>query len=167
MAEGKEIVIRIVNEEEKTTQQKSVDTVKGSNSVKKSTDDVFKSTTVAFLYRRTTEFAKNTIINEVKYQQGKYYRLADDYLGEQNMNIALNVISKVVSVATAAKVGLAVAGPVGAVAVVAMSAIGLGIQTAHNKEQEDIKLKQMNNQLQFNRQRAGYSLTAGSIGENR
>jgi hypothetical protein len=37
----------------------------------------------------------------------------------------------------------------------------------HNYQQELIKINQMDAQLSFNRQRAGYSLTAGSIGENR
>lgn len=129
---------------------------------------------MAALIKRAADQIKGMVINEAKYQINMHYNLTDDYLGQQRLNIALNVVEKVASIGlsiyTGAKLG-AKAGPWGAVAggLIAgtLSIASLGQQINHNYEQERIRLNQMDANLSFNRQRAGYSLTAGSIGENR
>ena len=169
MAEGKEIVIRIINEQ--GTDKKKAD-VTGENQEKST--DALSTAAMTTLLQKAARQVKGMVINEAKYQINKYFQLTDDYLGQQNLNIALNVVNKVwntgLSVFAGAKVG-ASAGPIGAVAgavlMASVSTIGTLQQISHNYEQERIKLNQMNVNLSFNRQRAGYSLTAGSIGENR
>lgn len=171
MAEGKEIVIRIVKDAKEETAKKTDST--GDKS-KKPTDDAEDNFLGVLIYRAAKQL-KGTIISEIKYQQNKYYSLQDDYLGQQNMEIALNVVEKVWSVGlniyTGAKLGYKLGSGYGAVAGAVIAAGVSTVQTyqqvAHNYEQERIKLNQMQAQLDFTRQRAGYSLTAGSIGENR
>lgn len=143
-------------------------------SEKATSANILETAVMSTLLKKAASQAKGIIIDEALYQQQKYYKLNDDYLGQQNMSIALNVINKVwdtgVSIVAGAKIGAA-AGPVGAVigATIAAltSGINLGRQIYHNYEQENINLARMNSQLRFNRERAGYSLTAGSRGENR
>lgn len=129
---------------------------------------------MALLLKKAVNQVKSISINEAIYQLHKYFQLTDDYLGRQNMDIALNIINKVwdvgVSIYAGAKIG-SKAGWAGAVFGAALAAGVSGVQIAqqisHNYEQERIRINQMDMQLSFNRQRAGYSLTAGSIGENR
>lgn len=167
MAEGKEIVIKIVGEE--ATENKKIDPTgeKVKKTSEKSTDDIFDTATMSYVKAKIANTLKGVVISEAKYQLNKYYTLTDDYLGQQNMNIALNVGSKLLGTAIAVKAGASVAGIPGAIAALFASGITTGFQIAHNYEQERIKVAKMNAELQFNRQRAGYSLTAGSIGENR
>ena len=101
----------------------------------------------------------------------------DNYLGQQNVDVALNVINKVwetgLSIYSGAKLGMSLSGGsaygaiAGAIIAAGVSTLQTVQQISHNYEQEQIKINQMNASLKFNRQRAGYSLTAGSIGENR
>jgi len=159
----------------KTPGPQPVDPVNPTPDAEKVTDNNLLETAVlGALLHKTASQVKNMAINEAKYQINKYFMLTNDYLGQQSMNIALNVINKALDFGTTiyfgAKMG-AKAGPAGAIAGVVLAA-GVSIistvqQISHNYEQERIKLNQMDAQLQFNRQRAGYSLTAGSIGENR
>lgn len=138
-------------------------------------DDQLETAVLATLIGRAARQLKGTVISELKYQQNKYYNMQDDYLGKQNMDIALNVLEKVWSVGiniyAGAKLGLKLGGGYGAAAGAIIAAGVSTVQTyqqvAHNYEQERIRLNQMQAQLDFTRQRAGYSLTAGSIGENR
>ena len=100
------------------------------------------------------------------YEINKYFNLHDDYIGQRNLTIAKNVVSKSLGMATAVASGFMVGGPAGgAIALVGVTA-SLGIEIYQNYDQENIKLRQMNAQLSYSRQRAGFSLTSESIGEN-
>lgn len=175
MAEGKEIVIRIINEggsiDGNDTEQKKVD-VTGEKDKKSS--DAVETAFMTSVIKKAYNQAKGIVIGEAKYQISKYFQLTDNYLGEQDLNVALNVIGKVWEVGLSIYAGIKIGkkyGPAGAIAATAIAVgatvVNTAMQVAHNYEQERIQLNQMNAQLEFNRQRAGYALTAGSIGENR
>ena len=176
MAEGKEIVIRIINQNGGNNGNGPSNTtdVTGQNQ-EKASDDYFETSAMISLISRGVSQISNIVIGEAKYEINRYFQLTDDYFGQQDMNIALNVLNKVVdvgsSIYTGATLGYSVGGPIGAVigGVVGagISAISTIMDVERNYNKQIIALNKMDAQLQFNRQRAGYSLTAGSIGENR
>lgn len=172
MAEGKEIVIRIINENGASTSASQTDVI--GNQSKKSSEEYLNTAVMSSLLSRAASQAKNLIVNEAKYEIDLHYNLTDNYLGQQNMNIALSIFNKVVgfgeSVVVGAKVGSVggvVGAAIGALFGAVFSTAKISTEILHNYQQERIKINQMNTNLEFNRQRAGYSLTAGSIGENR
>lgn len=67
---------------------------------------------------------------------------------------------------TAIAGGFVLGGIAGSVIALIGTTASLGIEIAQNYDQENIKLRQMNAQLEYSRMRAGYSLTSESIGEN-
>ena len=174
MANTGVITIRL-EESGKTPGPKKIDPSKPTQEAEKATAlDALDTAVLSIMIRKTAKQFLNISVGEVKYQINRYFNLTDNYIAKQNMDIALNVINKVwdigASIYTGAKVGSA-AGPVGAIIGAVLSAgvsfVSTGLQINHNYEQQQINLNKMDVQLQFNRQRAGYSLTAGSIGENR
>jgi len=172
MANNGEIVIRF--EDGTDSKVKKVDPT-GEKKKQEGGSDIFDTALTLWAMKRAANLIKDIGVGEVKYQLSKYYKLNDNYIAQQNMDIALNIASKVIStgigIFAGAKAGLKVGGPAGAVIGASVAVVGATVKTGmdiiHNFEQENIRLRQMNAQLQFNRQRAGYSLTAGSVGENR
>lgn len=164
MAEGKNIVIRIINEGGSGSQKNKVD-VTGQDQ-KKSTD-VLETAVLSSVLHRSFEQLKGAVVSETKYQLNLNYSLTDNYMSKQNMNIALGILSRGYSAGVSIASGFAVGGWVGAGIAAGMEVLKLGVDIYHNYQEEAINLRKMNAQLRFNRQRAGYSLTAGSRGENR
>lgn len=169
MAEIREVVIKIQGEssEKNRTPQDS-----NPNEKTQETDGLGKATSV--ILNQAFNQLKNEFISEVNYEINKHFNLTDDYIGQRNVNVAKNVISRVASIGTSiyagAKLGLG-GGPVGiaigAVTALVISTAQLGVDIYQNYDQANINLRQQNAQLEFTRQRAGYSLTSGSIGDNK
>ena len=117
------------------------------------------------VYERT----KQTVINEAMYQINKHFELTDDFEGKRDLNIALSVIGRTKNLATStlagAKLGSA-GGPIGTVvgAVVGFSlgAIGEAVSIYHKFDEQDRANALRDAQLDYTRQRAGYSLTGES-----
>ena len=174
MPETGTIVIKFVEGSKKVPGPKPItDKIDESGS---KDDSVLETAILSALLKRTARQIKGLVLNEAKYQIDLHFKLTDNYLGAQNLNIALGVVNKVasfgLSIYSGAKLGFSAGGGaagavVGAVFAAGVSGLSLVQQISHNYEQEYIRINQMNANLQFNRQRAGYSLTSGSIGENR
>lgn len=160
MADTREIVITIKGSGETTTQ-----TDKPDNPNPKDSSNIKKSTSI--LLNQTYQRLKSEISSEVNYEIDKHFRLSDNYIGQRNFNNAKQVINKAVSFGTSIATGFAIGGPVGAVGAFVVQTISLGIDIYQNYDQENINLRQMEAQLSYTRERAGYSLTSGSIGENK
>ena len=62
--------------------------------------------------------------------------------------------------------GFMIGGPVGAVAMGSLNIASQGLGVFKAIDQQNIKLAQLDEQLGFTRERAGYSLTDGSVGRN-
>ena len=120
------------------------------------------------------EQALNEAITWGEYYWNKELVLADDYIGQRNKNIAIQLINKGVSTAggliSGGLTGAAIGGPVGAVVGVAFAAVTSIVSTVSDifrkQDEQNIKLRQMDAQLSYTRQRAGWSLEAASIGED-
>lgn len=132
----------------------------------KGNDNSNLSNVTAMLLHEAWNYAKNETLQIANYEINKYFSLKDDYIGQRNMTVAKNIISKGVSMGTAIASGFAVGGVVGGALAIVGSSVSLGVEIAQNYDQENVRLRQMNAQLEFSRQRAGYSLISESVGEN-
>lgn len=164
MARKGEIVIRFVEGENKTPGPQPVNK---QEETREKDDSLLKEAVLISLVQRTARQIKGLVVSEANYQINKHFTLTDNYLGQQNLNIALNVINKVWNTGLSIYTGYKVAGVPGAVAAAGVSVLSIAQQIYHNYEQEKINISKMNAQLKFNRQRSDYSLTAGARGENR
>lgn len=165
MAKNGEIIIRF---EEGKPQNGPTPATKTTVEEKSTADDSTLETAVmVYCLKKSANAIKNITIEEVKYHLNMRFQLTDNYLAQQNMSIALNVVNKVVGTGMTIAAGFKVAGPAGAIVAAGIAVANTAIDIAHNYEQERLRLNKMNAELSWNRQRAGYSLTAGSVGENR
>ena len=129
----------------------------------------------SWLIHRALNEAASQLKSAVDYEFSKYYTTHDDYIGQRNYEIAKAQINLAVSVGTSLysgmSMGASIGGPVGAAVGLAASAVSSGVnlalQYSRAMEQQQLKIDQMNAQLSYTRQRSGYSLTSGSIGENK
>lgn len=129
----------------------------------------------SWLVHKALNEAESQLKSAVDYEFSMYYSTHDDYIGQRNYEIAKANINLAVSVGTSlysgAAMGASVGGPVGAAVGLAASAVSTGVnlalQYSRAMEQQQLKINQMNAQLSYTRQRSGYSLTSGSIGEDR
>ena len=129
--------------------------------------------------QKSSEWYENIYVNQARqyvkadvkriatYEINNWFTLNDDYIGQRNVNAALNVISRAKSTFTTVAAGTVVGGPVGGIIAAVGSLMTLGIDIAQNYDRQNIQIKQMDAQLQYQRQRAGYSLTSGRVGENK
>ncbi len=124
------------------------------------------SSATAVLLHEAYNYAKQEITQIASYEINKYFNLNDDYIGQRNLAVAKNIISKGSSMGTAIASGFALGGVVGGAIAIIGTTASLGIEIAQNYDQESIKIRQMNAQLAYSRQRAGYSLVSNSVGEN-
>jgi len=86
------------------------------------------------------------------------FSLEDNYQGQRDLGIAKTVFSNAISVGKAALIGASF-GPLGAVAGAAAAVVSISVNAGIKLNQQDIKITQMNTQLSFSREKAGYSLT--------
>lgn len=156
-----EIVIRIVADdgEGKTdaTGQKEVD---------EKQKDLETAAVTTALQKAAKQLARIGV-GEVLYQTNLYFSLTDNYQAEQNLNIAKDIFSKSLSTAITATALGSKFGPAGIAIAIGIAVVETSLDIINNYQQEDINIRKQNNQLAFQRVRAGYSLTAGSRGENR
>lgn len=168
MANNGEIIIKIVSEVGQTTQNQPDEKPEAKVDAEKSkTDNRLETAIYTSLLQKTAREVKGITIGEAKYQINRYFRMSDNYLAEQSLDISLNIVNRAISAGASIAAGFAVGGVPGAIIEAGIQAVKIGLDIYHNKDQENIRLNQMDAVLSFNRQRAGYSLTAGSQGENR
>lgn len=110
---------------------------------------------------------KKTISTEAKYQINKYFSTRDDYVGQRDMNAAMSMANMAIGLGTSVVAGFMVGGPVGAIAAGVTSVLSTAVNIYNTLDAQNLKVDQMNAQLAFTRQRSGYSLTSGSVGDNK
>ena len=169
MAETRKITIEIIDSEAKPKTEiqnkQEKNNTSDDKSSKKST--ALNNAGTMIVINQAYKQLRGSIISNADYLINRHFNLTDDYIGQRNYNITKNIISKVRGTALGVVAGFTTGGPVGAAITAAMS-IGLtAIDIAKNFDEQNIMLRQMDAQLEYTRQRAGYSLTSGSVGENR
>lgn len=165
-----EVLIHIVNESEGGDNGTTIDTDTGEE--KDQAPDKF-NLAKSVLVNQFYNYAKQIIVSEASYEINKHFDLTDDYESKRDFNIAVGVFNKVKNVATSTATGAIAGAKFGAVGVAVGALIGFGgstvgeiINVYQAFDKQNITMQQRNKQLEYTRQRAGYSLTSGSIGEN-
>ena len=128
---------------------------------------ITKEATAATFAVNSAKAAAKEVVNFADYMFQRHMKLNDDYIGQRNYTAAKNIVGRIGSVGTAIASGFATAGPVGAVIAGALSVAAIGVDIAENYIQQNDNIQKMELNLSFNRMRSGYSLTSGSIGEDR
>ena len=108
-----------------------------------------------------------TLLSEALYEVNKYFDLTDNVEGKRNLNIAVGMVHRGATVLTSTLIGAQIGGVPGAVVGFVASSINEAINIYQGYDPQNIQLRQLNTQLEYTRERAGYSLTSGSIGENK
>lgn len=171
MAEEAQVIIRIKNEqttnanvgENQTINSSDVTGAKKSNTANSSVKSAFVMSQI----QKAGKSLASLGVDLVSYNINRHFMLSDNYLAQQQMSIAIDVVSRTAGAAMSIAGGALVAGPYGAVAAAIVEVAKTGINIFKNYDQENLRIKAMDAQLNFNRRRAGYSLTAGSRGEDK
>ena len=170
-ADNRSVVVTLKLDSNASEGTSPVDT----SSVKQSTDkNGSMKALAAFAVAQMAQLAASELVAWGEYYQNKELTLSDDYIGQRNKTIALTQINRAVSsistigsmTATGASVGGWVGAIVGAAVGTATVVAGIARSNIQGQEQQDIMLRQMDAQLGFTRSRVGWSLNAGSIGED-
>lgn len=91
--------------------------------------------------------------------------LEDNYQGQRDLAIAKQFLNYGTSIGKAALLGSTL-GPGGALVSAAVATAGIAVNAAIALDKQNIKITQMNSQLSFSREQAGYSLTLEGKGTN-
>lgn len=178
---GKEINIILKSElsdgakSEKTRQNEGTDgsNVEDVELTEEDKNEVAKKIAISSMAMKAVNQAVNIASKQAQWQVNRNFALNDDYIGERNLQIAkgyVDIIAQDAGTIASWTMAGAKAGPWGAVAGFAIGtgvAIGNRIMSVtRNLQDQQLRIDQMDAELSFNRQRAGFSLNSGSIGEN-
>lgn len=145
----------------------AINTKTGKSASPISSEQIDRQTIVSnYAFNKAKSVATSITKEWVFYEIDKYLDLTDNVQGQVNMKIAKSLVSK-----SASALGTIIASSKFGWVGVTVATVGLGVKfgldlyEGYNDQNIDIKRK--NTQLDFTRQRVGYSLTSGDRGENR
>jgi hypothetical protein len=165
------ITLRLEQSKEETDVSEQVDTSSAASNNDKGSSS---KAVAAWAAVQLVETVSSEVVSWVEYYWDRNLQLSDDYIGQRNKNIAITQISRIANkwstIANSSAQGAMLGGAGGAVAgfVVGMlkSEAAIARSNIQGMDQQNILLRQLEAQLQFTRARAGWSLNAGSIGED-
>ena len=166
MADERYIRIAIVNEK---TDNNATSSTEAKTAKPKSGGASSKMSKVASAYiaRSIVNNTISSVISATEYHFEKQWQLDDDYISQRTYTIAKNFITASMGAVSTIAVGFSTAGIAGGILATAYEAINTGMNIYKNYDQQSIKIKQMDAQLDYTRVRAGYSVQAESIGEGK
>jgi hypothetical protein len=173
MADIRQVEIKIVGDKKKeTVSQKVSDPTQGAKDDEDEEDEDSADTSTAKLFTSAYLVSKakdvtRDVLQETDYFIQRHFQLADDYQGQRSYTVAKNVVLKSVSIGTSAIAAASTLGPVGAVIAVGAAVASTAVDVANNYINQADTIRKMDAQLSYTRVRAGYSLTAGSVGEDK
>ena len=159
MASAGTIKVVISQKEPKRRNSTPKNEIDSSMSIENSLDNVVVNRAVNETISQVSEMALYSI--------EKHLSLTDDYVGQRYLKAGKEVISKTMSMGSSIMAGAVMGGVVGAIVGAVLSLSSMAFDIFKNYDQQNIMIRQMDAQLSYQRQRAGYSLTSGSIGENK
>lgn len=180
MADTREIRIYIEGGSSKATQMipSAGNADLAASKARAGTGDAISSTTSTLgsvLANQAFEYVKKELGNELEYEIGKAITMRDDYVAQRRLSATYSIASKGASAYAAvaggyeigSSLGIAYGGPIGAALAAIGIAASIGVDIYQNYDRQRIAINKQEAQLDYLRQRAGYSLTSGSIGEDR
>ena len=114
----------------------------------------------------TAKKAATMALQEADYRISRSFYLKDDYIGQRNYQIAKSEALAVIGYLGVIGANIAHGNFAGAAIYAVTAPISNIISYSHKIEEQNLTIKRMEATLDFSRQRAGYSLTSGSVGEN-
>ena len=147
----------------------------GSTSETKSNDKGSQAKAIAaYAATQLGSMAVSELSNWAEYYWNRELTLSDDYIAQRSKQIALTQINRTVNMMTtigsSTAQGAMTGGWVGAIVGLLLGTTqvvsGVVRSNVQGQDQQNIRLKQMDAQLQFTRSRAGWSTHAASIGED-
>lgn len=179
MADTREIVITIRNAQAAAKEGEAGSPGKPDGSVTQATADrrgqssvsddanarqQAMTTVMVQLGERALKQAASAALNAADWAITRSFYLKDDYIGQRRYAEAKQTISAmaqdVASIASWASLG-----PIGLAVGTAVTIANRAASYYKSMDAQSLQLKQMEATLGFNRQRAGYSLSSGSVGE--
>ena len=97
----------------------------------------------------------STFVEQAKYQYNKYINLSENYLAENTVNVATNIIGAGTGIIGSALSGFYIAGPVGAVLGGSFYVLNKAIKMGEIQEQQQITLNTMNYNREYSAIRLG------------
>lgn len=94
-------------------------------------------------------------------QFNRYMSLTDNIQAQRNLTNATNIISRSVNIGSSIVQGALIGGVVGITVATTTSAISLGIDIWKNYQAQQDNMNKLQVQLDYSRERSGYSLTSG------
>lgn len=133
------------------------------------TESQAMATIAVQLAERAAKEAIDTIVGGADYLIQRQFYIKDDYIGQRNYSIAKAQVSSVAGMA----IGMGAAIMTGNPLTIGLAVVGLAARVGNNLidyakglDMQELQIRQLDATLKFSRERAGYSLTSGSIGEN-
>ena len=174
MASDNRSIVITLKLDQGTNGEKTEEAVDTSGAVEKNDKDSTAKALATYAVTETIGVVGSEVVNWAMYQWDRQLNLADDYIGQRNKSFALEQIGRATNVAASVRDfairGAIVGGPTGAVVGaalgVAVSGAGIIRSNIQGMDQQNIRLRQIDAQLGYTRQRAGWSLEAASIGED-
>lgn len=114
----------------------------------------------------TAKKAATMALQEVDYRIARSFYLKDDYIGQRNYQVAKAEILAVLGYAGVIGANIRHGNYAGAITYAIAAPVSNLLSYSHKIEEQNLTIKRMEATLDFSRQRAGYSLTSGSVGEN-
>jgi len=155
-----EVIVRIIDETKQGDNKTAINTKTGKH--KQEVDKEDNTLVESVIVNQAFNYAKQAVINEAQYQITRHFNMTDDFEGQRDLNIALGIVNKIKNIALTTYAGAKVGGIPGAVIAFAGS-VGmeaLNIYHAYDEQNRNNALR--NAQLEYTRQRAGYSLKGES-----
>lgn len=172
MADSRKIVVTIVQEAPRADDPNEKAT--GESEKAEASENAGLSDFASWIAHQALSEAVGAIRSESEYQISRYFSTRDDYIGQRNMGAARAMVGNAVGFGAAVFAGARAgssAGGWGALAGAAIGAASWGVTKAIGGAQaldaQVLGLAKMDAQLGYARQRSGWSLTSGSVGEDR
>lgn len=158
-----EVVVRIIDETKQGDNKTAINTKTGKNKqdVDKEENRDF-SLEMSVVVNQAYNYAKNAVISQAQYQITKHFNMTDDFEGQRDLNITLGIANKMKNIALTTLAGAQVGGVPGAI-VGFVGSVGMEALSVYQRYDEQARSNALKRaQLDYTRQRAGYSLTGES-----
>lgn len=120
-----------------------------------------------YVLLKTIRTAKELLLDEIQFEIGYHYDMTDNIEAKRDMVNAVSITRKVSTLALTSFMAFRFMGVAGLAFNLATSFAREGIDLYQKHKEQNTKMAQLDAQMEYTRQRVGYSLTVGDKGENR
>ena len=155
------------NGKEKGNNKTAVNTKSGRVSKEQDISDGANERLRNYVILKTIRTAKELLLDEIQFEIGYHYDMTDNIEAKRDMVNAVSITRKVSTLALTSVMAFRFMGVAGLAFNLATSFAREGIDLYQKHKEQNTKMAQLDAQMEYTRQRVGYSLTVGDKGENR